>query len=217
MKKGLSSLLNGSKKRMKKIIKYNFDFIVSLFAIVIFLPILIIPIGILIKLTSSGPVFFKQKRIGKDKKQFYLIKFRTMRVETPKDVPTHLLKDPQKWITPIGKFLRKTSLDEVPQLFNILRGEMSIIGPRPALWNQDDLIAERDKYGVNKIRPGVSGWAQINGRDTLPISIKAKLDGEYIKRQSFFFDIYIILRSALKLFRDDSNVEGGTGTLDKRQ
>jgi O-antigen biosynthesis protein WbqP len=202
---------------MKKIIKYNFDFIVSLFAIVIFLPILIIPIGILIKLTSSGPVFFKQKRIGKDKKQFYLIKFRTMRVETPKDVPTHLLKDPQKWITPIGKFLRKTSLDEVPQLFNILRGEMSIIGPRPALWNQDDLIAERDKYGVNKIRPGVSGWAQINGRDTLPISIKAKLDGEYIKRQSFFFDIYIILRSALKLFRDDSNVEGGTGTLDKRQ
>lgn len=217
MKKGLSSLLNGSKKRMKKIIKYTFDFIVSLFAIVIFLPILIIPIGILIKLTSSGPVFFKQKRIGKDKKQFYLIKFRTMRVETPKDVPTHLLKDPQKWITPIGKFLRKTSLDEVPQLFNILRGEMSIIGPRPALWNQDDLIAERDKYGVNEIRPGVSGWAQINGRDTLPISIKAKLDGEYIKRQSFFFDIYIILRSALKLFRDDSNVEGGTGTLDKRQ
>jgi O-antigen biosynthesis protein WbqP len=202
---------------MKKIIKYTFDFIVSLFAIVIFLPILIIPIGILIKLTSSGPVFFKQKRIGKDKKQFYLIKFRTMRVETPKDVPTHLLKDPQKWITPIGKFLRKTSLDEVPQLFNILRGEMSIIGPRPALWNQDDLIAERDKYGVNEIRPGVSGWAQINGRDTLPISIKAKLDGEYIKRQSFFFDIYIILRSALKLFRDDSNVEGGTGTLDKRQ
>ncbi len=198
---------------MKNLIKFSFDWFSSLVATLVFFPILIIPIAVLIKLTSRGPVFFKQKRIGQNKKTFYLIKFRTMRIDTPKDVPTHQLKDPQKWITPLGKFLRKTSLDEVPQLFNILKGEMSIIGPRPALWNQDDLIQERDKYGVNSLRPGVSGWAQINGRDTLPIPIKAKLDGEYLKRQSFFFDLYIILRSAFKVFKDDSVVEGGTGTL----
>jgi O-antigen biosynthesis protein WbqP len=139
------------------LIKYIFDWIVAFIAILVFLPTLIIPISLIIKLTSKGPVFFKQKRIGQNKKTFYLIKFRTMRIDTPKDVPTHKLKNPEQWITRSGKFLRKTSLDEVPQLFNILRGEMSIIGPRPALWNQDDLIAERDKYGVNKLRPGVSG------------------------------------------------------------
>jgi O-antigen biosynthesis protein WbqP len=198
---------------MKNFVKYLFDFILSFFAILVFLPLLILPIALLIKLTSQGPVFFKQKRIGQNKKFFYLIKFRTMRITTPNDVPTHLLKDPQKWITSLGKFLRKTSLDELPQLFNILKGEMSIIGPRPALWNQDDLIKERDKYGVNALRPGVSGWAQINGRDTLPIPAKAKLDAEYLKRQSFWLDIYIILKTALKLFKDDSVVEGGTGTL----
>ncbi len=194
-------------------IKYIFDWLVAFVAVVVFLPILIIPIAILIKLTSKGPVIFKQKRIGQNKKHFYLLKFRTMRIDSPKDVPTHLLKDPQKWITPLGKFLRKTSLDEIPQLINILKGEMSIIGPRPALWNQDDLISERDKYGVNALRPGLSGWAQINGRDTLPLKIKAKLDGEYLKKQTFWFDIYIILKSALKLFKDDTVVEGGTGTL----
>lgn len=198
---------------MKKIIKFSFDLIVALIATLVFLPILIIPISLLIKLTSKGPVFFKQKRVGKNKKFFYLYKFRTMRIDTPKDVPTHQLKDPQKWITPIGKFLRKTSLDEVPQLFNILRGDMSIIGPRPALWNQDDLIQERDKYGANQLRPGVSGWAQINGRDTLPIPVKAKLDGEYVKRQSFWFDLYIILKTSFKIFKDDSVVEGGTGSI----
>jgi O-antigen biosynthesis protein WbqP len=137
---------------MKLIFKYLFDWIVALIATFILLPILIIPISILIKLTSRGPILFKQKRIGQNKKTFYLFKFRTMRIDTPSDVPTHLLKNPDQWITPLGKFLRKTSLDEVPQLFNILRGEMSIIGPRPALWNQDDLIAERDKYGVNKLK-----------------------------------------------------------------
>jgi O-antigen biosynthesis protein WbqP len=200
---------------VKNLVKYTFDWITAFIATIIFLPILIIPIAIFIKLTSKGPVLFKQKRIGQNKKYFNLMKFRTMRIDTPKDVPTHQLKDPQKWITPLGKFLRKRSLDEVPQLFNILRGEMSIIGPRPALWNQDDLIQERDKYGVNALRPGVSGWAQINGRDTLPIPVKAKLDGEYVKKQSFWFDIYIILRTALKLFKDDSVVEGGTGTLGK--
>jgi O-antigen biosynthesis protein WbqP len=200
---------------VKKIIKFSFDLIVALIATLVFLPILIIPISLLIKLTSKGPVLFKQKRVGKNKKLFNLFKFRTMRIDTPKDVPTHQLKDPQKWITPLGKFLRKTSLDEVPQLFNILRGEMSIVGPRPALWNQDDLIAERDKYGVNQLRPGVSGWAQINGRDTLPIPIKAKLDGEYVLWQSFWFDLYIIFKTAIKIFKDDSVVEGGTGTLGK--
>jgi O-antigen biosynthesis protein WbqP len=198
---------------MKKLTKYFFDWIVAFIATIVFLPILIIPIAIFIKLTSRGPVLFKQKRIGQNKKYFYLMKFRTMRIDTPNDVPKHQLKDPKKWITPLGKFLRKTSLDEVPQLFNILRGEMSIIGPRPALWNQEDLILERDKYGVNALRPGVSGWAQINGRDTLPIPVKAKLDGEYVKRQSFWFDIYIILKTALKLFKDDSVVEGGTGAI----
>ena len=200
---------------MRNFLKYTFDWIVAFIATLIFLPLLIIPISILIKLTSKGPVLFKQKRIGQNKKTFYLFKFRTMRIDTPKDVPTHKLKYPKKWITPMGKFLRKSSLDEVPQLFNILRGEMSIIGPRPALWNQDDLIAERDKYNVNQLRPGVSGWAQINGRDTLPIPVKAKLDGEYVKKQSFWFDIYIILRTAIKMFKDDSVVEGGTGKLGK--
>jgi O-antigen biosynthesis protein WbqP len=197
---------------MRNFIKYSFDWIMAFIATLIFLPILILPIALLIKLTSKGPVLFKQKRIGQNKKTFNLYKFRTMRIDTPKDVPTHQLKNPDQWINALGKFLRKTSLDEVPQLFNILRGDMSIIGPRPALWNQDDLIAERDKYGVNQLRPGVSGWAQINGRDTLPIPAKAKLDGEYVKRQSFWFDLYIIFRTALKIFKDDSVVEGGTGS-----
>jgi O-antigen biosynthesis protein WbqP len=200
---------------MKYFVKYSFDWISAFIATLVFLPILIIPITILIKLTSKGPILFKQKRVGQNKKYFYLMKFRTMRIDTPKDVPTHQLKDPQKWITPLGKFLRKTSLDEVPQLFNILKGEMSIIGPRPALWNQDDLIQERDKYGVNALRPGVSGWAQINGRDTLSIPVKARLDGEYVKRQSLWFDIFIILRTSLRLFKDDSVIEGGTGSLGK--
>ncbi len=200
---------------MKIVVKYLFDFLIALIASIVFLPTLIIPISIMIKITSKGPIFFKQKRIGQNKKTFYLLKFRTMRSDTPNDVPTHLLKDPLKWITPLGRFLRKTSLDEVPQLFNILRGEMSIIGPRPALWNQEDLITERDKYGVNQLRPGISGWAQINGRDTLPIVDKARLDGEYVKKQSFLFDLYIIFRTALKMFKDDSVVEGGTGTLGK--
>jgi len=198
---------------VKILLKYFLDKTLSFIAIVIFFPILILPISILIKVNSKGPILFKQKRIGQNKKTFLLYKFRTMRIDTPKDVPTHQLKNPEQWITPLGKFLRKTSLDEVPQLFNILRGEMSIIGPRPALWNQEDLIAERDKYGVNELRPGVSGWAQINGRDTLPIPVKAKLDGEYVKRQSFWFDLYIIFRTALKIFKDDSVIEGGTGNL----
>jgi len=202
---------------MKNFIKYSFDRVTSLIVIIIFLPTLILPISILIKLTSRGPIFFKQRRIGKKKKEFFLIKFRTMSIYTPSDVPTHLLNHPQKWITPVGKFLRKTSLDEVPQLFNILRGEMSIIGPRPALWNQEDLIRERDRYGVNDLRPGLSGWAQINGRDTLPIPLKAKLDHEYLLKQSFYFDLYIIFKSFLKIFSDDTVVEGRSGNSGKKR
>jgi O-antigen biosynthesis protein WbqP len=138
-----------------------------------------------------------------------------MYIDAPSDTPTHEFTNPKKWITPIGRFLRKTSIDELPQLFNILKGDMTFVGPRPALWNQSDLIEERDKYNVNQLKPGLTGWAQINGRDTLPISVKAKLDGEYLKRQSFWFDIYIIFRTALKIFKDDTLVEGGTGKLGK--
>jgi O-antigen biosynthesis protein WbqP len=200
---------------MKNFIKYTFDWFTSLVATIVFMPFIILPIAVIIKLTSKGPVLFKQKRIGQNKKFFYVMKFRTMRIDTPKDVPTHKLKNPEQYITPIGRFLRKTSLDEVPQLFNILKGEMSIIGPRPALWNQDDLIAEREKFGVNKLRPGVSGWAQVNGRDTLTIPDKVKFDVEYMKRQSFWFDLFIIWKTFLKMFKDDGVVEGGTGTLKK--
>lgn len=171
----------------KHFFKRFLDLIVSFLAIVLLsLPMLII--AVVIKCGSKGPVFFKQTRIGKDKKRFTILKFRTMRVDTPKNVPTHLLENPDEWITKAGKFLRKTSLDELPQIFNIFVGHMSIIGPRPALWNQDDLLAERDKYGANSVRPGLTGWAQINGRDELEISVKAKLDGEYVQKIGFFFD-----------------------------
>ena len=146
-----------------KVLKRTFDFLLALVSIVLFLWLFII-LMILIKVTSQGPVFFRQKRIGKDKREFYILKFRTMRMDTPKDVPTHLLKKPEQYITGVGKFLRKTSLDELPQLLNILKGHMSLVGPRPALWNQYDLINERDKYGANNIRPGLTGWAQVNGR-----------------------------------------------------
>ncbi len=199
---------------MKNFIKYSFDWISAFIATLVFSPLILI-ISILIKVTSKGPVLFRQKRIGQNKKAFYVFKFRSMRINTPSDIPTHKLKNPDQFITPLGRFLRKTSLDEIPQLFNILLGEMSIIGPRPALWNQDDLIAERDKYGVNKLRPGVSGWAQINGRDKLTIQEKAKLDGEYVKKQSFWFDLVIIIKTAFLIFKDDSVVEGGTGKIGK--
>lgn len=166
-----------------------------------------------IKMDSRGPVFFKQKRIGIHKKYFNILKFRTMITDTPKDTPTHLLKNPQAYITRVGKFLRRTSLDELPQIINIIKGDMAIVGPRPALWNQDDLIAERDKYGANDILPGLTGWAQVNGRDELPIKIKAKLDGEYVKKMGFGMDIKCIARTALSVIRQDGIVEGGTGSL----
>ena len=170
---------------------------------------------IAIKLDSPGPVLFRQKRVGLGKSHFYILKFRTMRTDTPKDMPTHLLANPEQYITRVGKFLRKTSLDELPQLFNILKGDMAVIGPRPALWNQYDLIAERDRYGANDVRPGLTGWAQINGRDELEIPVKARLDGEYVEKLSFGFDVKCFLGTIAAVLRSDGVVEGGTGSMKK--
>jgi O-antigen biosynthesis protein WbqP len=181
----------------------------------IFLAIPMLVIAIAIKCDSKGPVFFKQKRVGIHKKTFMILKFRTMRIDTPHDAPTHELSDPTKWITKVGSFLRKTSLDELPQILNILVGQMSIIGPRPALWNQDDLIEERDKYGANDVKPGLTGWAQINGRDELEIPVKAKLDGEYVEKMSFIFDCKCFFGTITAVLKHDGVVEGGTGELKK--
>jgi O-antigen biosynthesis protein WbqP len=169
-----------------------------------------------IKIDSKGPVFFKQKRVGVSKKHFQILKFRTMKIDTPANAPTHQLQSPDKYITRVGKFLRKYSLDELPQLFNIIKGDMSIVGPRPALWNQFDLIEERDKYGANDVLPGLTGWAQINGRDELEIPVKAKLDGEYVKNLSFSFDMKCILKTVTSVVKHDGVVEGGTGKIRNR-
>lgn len=168
-------------------------------------------IGLVIKIDDPGPVFFKQKRVGKDKKYFMLLKYRSMKMSTPHDTPTHLLKNPEQYITRVGRFLRKSSLDELPQLFNIWLGHMSIIGPRPALWNQEDLIAERDRYGANNIMPGLTGWAQINGRDELAIDVKAKFDGEYVEKMSFLFDCKCFFGTIGSVLKSEGVVEGGTG------
>ena len=176
---------------------------------------LLVLLSIAIKLDSPGSVLFKQKRVGRGKSHFYILKFRTMCIDTPKDMPTHLLVDPEQYITRVGRFLRKTSLDELPQLFNILLGHMAIVGPRPALWNQFDLIAERDKYGANDIRPGLTGWAQINGRDELEVNEKARLDGEYVKNLSFAFDVKCFLGTIGAVLCRDGVVEGGTGAMQK--
>ncbi len=176
-------------------------------AIVLLSPLMLV-LSILIKVTSKGPVLFKQRRIGKDKRSFQIWKFRTMRTDAPKDCPTHLLADPNRYITGVGRFLRKTSLDELPQIFNIFVGQMSVIGPRPALWNQADLIAERDKYGANAVRPGLTGWAQINGRDELPIAVKAQLDGEYCQNISLRFDLKCFFGTIRSVLRHDGVVEG---------
>ena len=174
-------------------------------------------LSVAIKLDSPGPVLFKQKRVGLNKSHFYILKFRTMRIDTPKDMPTHLLSNPEQYITRVGRFLRKTSLDELPQIFQIFTGEMSIIGPRPALWNQFDLIAERDKYGANDVRPGLTGWAQINGRDELPIDVKARLDGEYVEKLSFLFDCRCFFGTITSVLKSEGVVEGGTGALEKEK
>ncbi len=188
------------------------DFILSLLALCVLSPLLA-AVAVAVKLDSKGPVFFRQKRVGKDKTHFEMLKFRTMRTDTPKDMPTHLLENPDAFITKVGAFLRKTSLDELPQLINILKGEMAIVGPRPALWNQFDLIEEREKYGANSIRPGLTGWAQVNGRDELEIPVKAKFDGEYVRKMSLLFDLKCILKTVLGVLREDGVVEGGTGAM----
>lgn len=193
-------------------VKRAIDFIMALLGLIILSPVFLILI-LAIKLDSPGPVLFRQKRIGIHKSYFNILKFRTMRTDTPKDMPTHLLKDPDQYITKVGKFLRKTSLDELPQIVNILKGDMAVVGPRPALWNQEDLIAERDKYGANDVRPGLTGWAQINGRDELEIPVKAKFDGEYVKRVGFGMDCRCFFGTFLSVLRGDGVVEGGTGAM----
>lgn len=192
---------------MFSFVKRIVDFSLSLLIIICLSPVLLL-LCLLIKLDSPGPILFKQKRIGKDKKHFSILKFRTMKIDTPNDMPTHLLEDPDFFITKTGKFLRKTSLDELPQLFNILKGEMSIIGPRPALWNQYDLIAERDKYNANDILPGLTGLAQISGRDELAIEVKAKIDGEYVKEMSPILDLKIFFGTVFSVLKSDGVREG---------
>ena len=187
------------------------DIILSVLGIIL-LSWLFILLIIAIKLDSPGPIFFKQKRVGKGKTHFSILKFRSMRTDTPHDMPTHMLQNPDQYITPMGKFMRKTSLDELPQLFNILAGHMSLIGPRPALWNQYDLLEERDRYGANDVRPGLTGWAQINGRDELDISTKARLDGEYVRKLSFAFDCKCFFGTILKVLRHEGVVEGASTT-----
>lgn len=197
-------------------LKRLIDFVISLIALILLSPLFLILI-IAIKIDSKGPVLFKQKRVGRHKSYFNILKFRTMRIDTPKDTPTHMLGNPDYWITRVGKFLRKTSLDELPQIINIIKGDMSIIGPRPALWNQYDLIDERDKFGANNILPGLTGWAQINGRDELPIDVKAKLDGEYVNKIGFPMDVKCFFGTFIAVLKRDGVVEGGTGTLGHRK
>lgn len=190
-----------------KFIKRIIDFILSLIGLIVLSPVFLILI-LAIRIDSKGPILFKQKRVGLNKSHFMIFKFRTMRIDTPKDTPTHLLENPDQWITKVGKFLRKTSLDELPQILNILKGEMAIIGPRPALWNQYDLIAERDKYKANDIKPGLTGWAQINGRDELPIDVKAKLDGHYVDHITFGFDVKCFFGTIVSVLKSDGVKEG---------
>ena len=196
--------------------KRALDFILSLGACLVLSPVLLI-LCIAIKIDSRGPILFKQKRVGIHKTYFPIYKFRTMRIDTPKDMPTHMLENPEQYITKVGHFLRKSSLDELPQLFNILKGDMSFVGPRPALWNQDDLVAEREKYGANDVMPGLTGWAQINGRDELEIPVKANLDGEYVEKMSFGFDLKCFFGTFTSVLKADGVVEGGTGGLKKKQ
>ena len=200
-----------------RIIKRIIDFVLSLSGIIVLIPVWII-LAVAIKIDDPGPVLFKQKRIARDNKDgtvkyFYILKYRSMKTSTPKDMPTHLLKNPEQYITRVGGFLRKTSLDELPQIFNIFLGQMAIVGPRPALYNQTDLYEERAKYGANKVRPGLTGWAQINGRDELLIEDKARLDGEYVSRMSLLMDLKCFFGTFLSVLRQDGVVEGGTGSI----
>lgn len=195
-------------------VKRGIDFILASIGMIVLSPVFLILI-IAIKIDSRGPVFFKQKRVGIHKSYFNILKFRTMKIDTPKDMPTHMLSNPEQYITKVGRFLRKTSLDELPQIINILKGEMSIIGPRPALWNQYDLLEERDKYGANDVMPGLTGWAQVHGRDELEIPVKAKLDGFYVKHMSFRMDVICFVRTIFSVLKSEGVVEGGTGEMHK--
>ncbi|MCI6710491.1 MAG: sugar transferase [Firmicutes bacterium] len=204
----------------QKYIKRLVDIVLSACGIVVLTPVWLI-VAIAIKIDDPGPVFFRQKRIAQDKNGekcfFQILKYRSMKMCTPKDCPTHLLENREQYITKVGGFLRKSSLDELPQIFNIFMGQMSIIGPRPALWNQDDLYAERAKYGANGVKPGLTGWAQINGRDELPIDVKAKLDGEYVEKLSFGFDVKCFFGTIASVLKHDGVVEGGTGAMEKEE
>lgn len=204
------------KKPVYHFFKRAFDIFCSFLAIILF-SLLMLIIAIIIKCTSKGPVLFKQKRVGKNKKLFTMLKFRSMYIDTDPNAPTHLLGDAESHITKIGKFIRKTSIDELPQLFNIFVGHMSFVGPRPALWNQDDLIAERDKYHANDIRPGLTGLAQVSGRDELEIPDKAALDGKYVEKREFFYDIGLIFRTFGAVFKRKGVIEGGTGEINKKK
>ena len=200
----------------QKYAKRLIDLLLSACAIVVLSPVYLL-ICIAIVADDPGPVFFRQKRVGIHKQHFNILKFRTMRIDTPHDMPTHMLKDPDQYITRVGHFLRKTSLDELPQLWNIFVGDMAVIGPRPALWNQYDLLAERDKYDANDVRPGLTGWAQIHGRDELEITEKARLDGEYAKNICFSLDCKCFFGTAISALRGEGVVEGGTGELHKTE
>jgi lipopolysaccharide/colanic/teichoic acid biosynthesis glycosyltransferase len=199
-----------------KIFKRVFDVVLSFIGLIVLSPVFLV-LGLWIMIDDPGPVFFTQKRIGKDKQYFKLHKFRSMRMSTPHDKPTHMLENPEQYITKAGRFIRAHSLDELPQIWDIFIGNMSVIGPRPGLWNQDLLTAERDKYGANDVKPGLTGWAQINGRDELEISAKAKLDGEYVEKESFLFDCKCFLGTILSVTRGDGVVEGGTGERYKKE
>ena len=197
---------------MYKFFKRTLDIVLSFIGMIVLSPFFLLLV-LAIKLDSKGPVLFKQKRIGLHKKHFYILKFRTMRIDTPKDTPTHLLENPEQWITKVGKFLRKTSLDELPQIWNIFVGDMSIVGPRPALWNQYDLIEERDRYGANDVLPGLTGWAQIHGRDELPIAKKAELDGYYVQHLSFGLDVRCFFGTIKSVAKSEGVVEGVNGNM----
>ena len=199
----------------KNCIKRIIDIVLSSIGLIV-LAIPMAVIAVIVKLDSKGAVLFWQKRVGIHKTTFMMPKFRTMYTDTPANMPTHMLNDPERWITKSGRLLRKLSLDELPQIWCIAAGKMSVIGPRPALWNQYDLIAERDKYGANDVLPGLTGWAQINGRDELPIAVKAAYDGEYVKNMSFAFDCKCFFCTITCVLKKEGVVEGGTGTLEKQ-
>ena len=210
------TFLEGGATVYRKFFKRLIDLVLSALALMI-LAIPMLVFALLIKLDSKGPVLFWQKRVGLHKETFMMPKFRSMYIDTPAEVPTHLLNDPDRWITPVGRIYRKLSIDELPQFWSIFIGKMSIIGPRPALWNQFDLVAERDKYGANDVRPGLTGWAQINGRDELAIPVKAKLDGEYVEKLSFLFDCKCFFSTILAVLRRDGVVEGDTDSMKKEK